>query len=332
MKSIGIYIVLVCSYIITVLAGPTPSVYFSDNLFQYYTQEGFKECYINGLTATAKKASTLTINAYATDPNTGIRYNVGGIMADLTGSAVTKIEIPSSIRKNFSISDYVLKNAKKLKELKVESQYVSVYENSFTGVNTDINIYGKGVSRMVANYAKKILENSDPDFFQDYYSISDYDTRIYLFNIAKIVRDYKLDLTTKYGDNGAVALLLKQGSTLGLSRALRYLVVASGFNENRIIVAGDDIQHGFNLVRFDNYWYVYDAVKGTYDERSPWSFFQTMDNYCQHTLNPYYGRLYKSDVNTFVKYNGKIGYANETSPEKVNLKSWLSSNQMGVLA
>jgi len=332
MKSIGIFFVLVCSYILNVLAGPTPSVYFSDDLFNYYTQEGFKECFIEGLSATANKAATLTIRPYATDPRTGIQYNVGGIYANLSNSVATRIEIPYSVRKNFYIQDNILKNAKRLRELKVESLYVTVYENTFTGVNTDINIYGSGVTNMVNKYAKRYLQDKYPDLIQDYYSLSEYDTRIYLYNIAKIVRGYKLNTGMKYGDNGAVALLLRQGSTLGLSRAARSLVVASGLNDARIIVAGDNIQHGFDLVRFGNYWYVYDPVKGTFDDRSPWSFFQTIDNYCQHTLNPYYGRLYKSDVNTFVKYNAKIGFANETSPEKVNLKSWLSSNQMGVLA
>jgi len=334
MKSLGILFVLACSYFVSVIAGPTPSVYINDSNYEYYAQEGFKECYVTMLTSKAKSASKLTFEPQVTDSRTGVKYYVGGLMADLTGSVASTIEIPSSFRSTFSISDNVLKNAKNLKNLKVEStKGVYVYDNTFTGVNKNINIYGKGVDQMVSDYAKKYLQNNYPEFIQDYSKLSEYDTRISLYNIAKIVnKNFKFNINMTNGDNGAVAFLLKEGSTLGLSRAARYLAIASGFNQNDIIVAGDDIQHGFCLVRFDNKWYVYDVVKGSYNDREPWSFFQTMDDYVNHTLNPYYGRLYKSDINTFVKFNRKYGYSGESYPEKENLKQWLSNNRKGSLA
>ncbi|ORX87590.1 hypothetical protein BCR32DRAFT_324408, partial [Anaeromyces robustus] len=332
MKYLGIFLIVAFTYFVSVLAGPTPSVYLKDSNYEYYTQEGFKECYVTGLTDKSKKAKKLTFDPSVTDGRTGISYYVGGLMADLSECVATKIEIPSTLRSSFSISENVLKNAKKLRDLKVETtKDVYVYDDTFTGVNTNIKIYGKGVKKMVMNYAKKLLQYNYPDLIQDYSKLSEYDARITLYNIAKIFQSYKLDINMKYGNNGAVAFFLKQGSTLGISRAARYLAIASGFKESDIIVAGDDIQHGFCLVRFNRKWYVYDVVKGSFNDREPWSFFQTINNYMEHTLNPYYGRLYKSDVNTFVKYNGYIGYTGEVSTEKENLKQWLSKNNKGTL-
>ncbi|ORX49617.1 hypothetical protein BCR36DRAFT_583698 [Piromyces finnis] len=335
MKYLGIYLVVAISYLVTVLAGPAPSVYINDKNYEYYAQQGFTECYVTSLTSLAKKSSKLTFEPYVTDSKTGIKYNVGGLMADLTGSVATTIEVPSTLRSSFSISDNILKTAKKLKSVRIAStKDVNVFDNTFNGVSTDINIYGKGVDKMLRNYAKKFLQYNYPDLITDYSKLSEYDTRIYLYNVAKIVKDFKIDLAMKYGDNGAVALFLKQGTTLGISRAVRYLAIASGYSESKIIVAGDDIQHGFCLVKLNSSWYVYDAVKGYYNDRSPWSFFQTMNGYINGTLNPYYGRLYKSDVNTFVKYNAIVGCKEESFSgyEKENLVQWLSKNNKGNLA
>ncbi|OUM62058.1 hypothetical protein PIROE2DRAFT_62141 [Piromyces sp. E2] len=218
MKSIGIFFVLACSYIVSVLAGPTPSVYMEDSNYEYYAQEGFTSCYVTKLTSKAKSAKTLTFDPYVTDKRTGTRYYVGGLMADLTDSVATKIEIPSSLRSSFSISENVLKNAKKLTSLKVEStKGVYVYDNTFTDVNKDINIYGKGVNQMVTDYVNDYLKYNYPDLIQNYSKLSEYDARINLYNIAKIInRNFKFNINMANGDNGAVAFLLKEGSTVGL--------------------------------------------------------------------------------------------------------------------
>jgi len=301
----------------SVIAGPTPSIYLSDKNFDYYTQEGFKDCYITGLKSQAKRTKYLNIPATVKDETTGISYCVGSLMADLSEAKVTKLTIPSGHPCGFSISENVLKNAKYLKELKLStSNDVYVYENTFTGVNEDIDITGKGVDKMVKYYTDYQLKYNIQGLTTNYSGLSEYDTRIHLYNIAKIVKDYKINLAMAHGDNGAVALFLKQGTPLSINRAAYYYALASGFPEKDIIVAGDDIQHGFCLVRFDRKWYVYDAAKGHYNDREPWSFFQTIDDYMNNTLNPYYGRLYKSDLNSFVVYHAKYGYSGEANPEK----------------
>jgi len=326
MKFFGAFVFVTLLNLVSVKAGPTPSVYLNDSYFNYYAQEEFTECYITGLTSKAKNTRSLTITSSVKDQSTGKRYNVGGLMADLTGAKATKITIPSGHPCSFSIYDNVLKNAKYLKELKIAtSKEIYVYDNTFTGVNQDIDITGKGVNNMVKRYTKKYLQENLPEFIQNYSNLSEYDTRISLYNIAKIVKDYQINLSMAHGDNGAVALFLKQGSTLGINRAAYYFALASGFPEKDIIVAGDNLQHGFCLVNFNRKWYVYDAAKGHYNDREPWSFFQNINDYMEHTLNPYYGRLFKSDLNSFVVYRAKYGYSGEANPEKENYYSFWSS-------
>jgi len=332
MKSLGIFFTLAFTYLVSVLAGPPPPVYIEDKNYEYYAQEGFTSCYVTKLTSRANRLSKLTFEPSVT--KNGVKYYVGGLMADLSKSRASTIEIPSTLESHFSISENVLKTAKNLKELKVESYYdVYTYENTFTGVNTDINISGRGVDRMAINYYTNYLKDNYPDLIQDYHNLSEYDTRINLYNIAKIIKNnFVFDTNMAHGDNGAVALFLKRGNTIGLNRVARYLAIASGFSQNNIVVAGDDIQHGFCLVKLNKVWYVFDAVKGSFNDREPWSFFQTMDGYIKRTLNPYYGRLYQADVNTFVKYNSKYGYSNECYPEKQNLMKWLPLNDYYTLA
>ncbi|KAL6625194.1 hypothetical protein LY90DRAFT_510228 [Neocallimastix californiae] len=336
MKCLGTFFVFVLLNLVTVFAGPPPHEYFQDNDYEYFTQEdGSNQCYITNVIN--KKATTLYINPYVY--HNGKQLDIMALAGGLADCAVTKIVIPHYIYHYFSIWGNVLSDAKNLKELQINSlNEVGFFDDTFKGVNGNLQIHGQGVDNAMKRYAKQFLQDNYPDLIKNWSREATYQKQCGLYQIAKIVnKQYAYTTSTASADNGASALVLKQGSTLGLARVVRTLAIAAGFSENDILVGGDDVYHGFNYVKFSGKWYILDSVKTYFSDRdmcTP-SVFQTSDAFIKGTLNPFYGRLYQGSSDNFVIYHGKYGCPNENpspNPVKENFKKWLSKNNKGTLA
>eukprot|EP00833_Pecoramyces_ruminatium_P015550 jgi/Orpsp1_1/1189582/evm.model.d7180000073038.1 len=326
MKFLGSFIILAILNLVSVLAGPPRSETIKDDQFKYHIQyDGNHIAYITDVID--KNADTLTIPNYVV--HKGETYYVHALAGGLTNSYVTKLEIPFYVYHYFSIWGNVLKEAKYLKELKIDCFYdVEFFEDTFNGVNPNIQIYGQGVDKAMMSYAKKILQNNYPDLIRDYSNVSDYDKKCALYQIAKIVnKTFGYNTNIAYPHNGAVALAVKQGSTRGLARVVRIFAIAAGYNQDEILVGGDGSYLDFNYVKFNGRFYVLDAVKTKYNDRDlcSTSVIQTSSRFNEKVLKPFYGS--KVSTSKWVLYNQKYGFPNDyADPEVENFVKWCSKH------
>eukprot|EP00833_Pecoramyces_ruminatium_P007048 jgi/Orpsp1_1/1181080/evm.model.c7180000075779.1 len=182
MKFLGSFIILGLLNLMAVFAGPPPHATIKDFNFEYYIQyDGNYQATVTNVLN--KKATTLTFNPYVL--HQGEQYKVVGISSGLSGCAVTKLVIPHYIYNIFSISDNVLKEAKNLKELQINSlNDVIFYDNTFNGVNENLQIHGQGVDKAMTAYAKKLLQEHLPDVIKDYRYENLYSKTTGLYKIA----------------------------------------------------------------------------------------------------------------------------------------------------
>jgi len=333
MKFLGSFIVLALLNLVSVFAGPPPHEYIKDSDFEYFIQyDGSNQAYITNVLN--KRATTLYINPYVYYNN--VKYDVVALTGGLTDSAVTKLVIPHYIYNDFSVWGNVLGAAKKLKEIQINSlNNVYFYEDSFAGVNENVQIHGQGVDNTIKLNAKRFLRDNYPELIRDYSRTSGAEKRCAFYQIARIVNKnwtYYKEAHGGRGSNGVSTFFLRRGSMHGLARVNRYLAVAAGLSEFSIQVGGDGINYGFNYVAVSGGWKILDPASGDFSSATCTdNAFITIKNYAAST-NGYYGRLYKSDPDSYVIFNGKYACPNENIsplPESENFKQWVAKNGRG---
>eukprot|EP00833_Pecoramyces_ruminatium_P006365 jgi/Orpsp1_1/1180397/evm.model.c7180000073243.1 len=324
MKFLGSFIFLGLLNLIAVFAGPPPpQAYVKDANFEYYIRfDGSKSAVI--MDVLDKKAKTVSINPYVT--LNGVQYDVTSISKGFENSAVTKLIIPHYIYHTFSIRGNILNKAKNLKEIQINClNDVIFYEDTFDGVNENLQIHGQGVDKAMSAYAKTLLRNNLPDVIKDYRYENLYSRTAGLYKIAKYVKNnFRWVTDTESAHNGASVLALKQGSSTGRARAIRILAIAAGYMEDEILTGGDGAYHGFNYVKIGQKWNILDNFFCNYGDKVDYNVFYTSEDYLS-VSNGWYGRLYKGNSNNFIVYNFKYGCPNEgpldhSIPESENFK------------
>lgn len=254
MKFIGSFIIIALFNLLTVFAGPPPAIFTKDKDFEYYLISDIAHI----VDVLDKTATTITIPPYV--KYNGKNYNVSSLTSGLSDSKVQKIIVSNDIKHEFALYTG-LSDAKYLKAIQIDAPNVLVFEHSFDNVNPDIDITGDGVENMIKFYSKIILDYNDIDVKKyDHESTTD-DKQCDIYQIAKFVKKnftYNTDLAN--ASNAVNTLLFKQGNSLGLARAIRILAGVKGFDMNDIQVGGDDLQSGWNYVKFGSEWYTLDIV------------------------------------------------------------------------
>jgi len=331
MKFLGSFLVLALLNLITVFAGPPPHDYIKDSNFEYYIQyDGNNQAYITNVLN--KRATTLNINSYVYHNN--VKYSVMALAGGLTNCAVTKLVIPKNVNHSFSIWDNVLKDAKNLKELSIQTTSdVTFYDDTFTGVSENLQITGNGVANTIKKAAKQYLRDNYPDLIRDYSRTSSYEKKCAFYQIAKIVNknwSYYMSAYGGAGSNGASAFFLRKGSTYGLARVTRYLAVAANLSEFEIQIGGY-VNHGVAYVYITGGWHVLDVARHYFDPRASCESdaFSTLNSYAS-SIGGYYGKGVKVNPSEFLIYNTKYGYPNDyANPEKESFINWVSKNGRG---
>eukprot|EP00833_Pecoramyces_ruminatium_P007941 jgi/Orpsp1_1/1181973/evm.model.c7180000079345.1 len=331
MKFLGSFLFLGLLSLISVFAGPPPHEYITDSSFRYFIQyDGSNQAYI--MDVLDKKASTIYIYPYVM--HNDVQYDVVAMHSGLTGCAATKLVIPHWIYHSFSVWGGVLKEGKNLKELQINClNDVIFYEDSFNGVNENLQIHGQGVDKAMSAFAKKLLQEHLPEVIKDYKKENFSSKTECLFKIAKYVKNnFRWVTDTESADNGASVLALKQGSSTGRARAIRILAIAAGYPEDEILTGGDGHYHGFNYVKVNSRkWKILDNFFTNFDGNVSSNIFSTSAQYISIS-NGWYGRLFKGNSDDFTVYNFKYGCPNEAPqdhsvPETENFKNWLSKNK-----
>ncbi|ORX63990.1 hypothetical protein BCR32DRAFT_330730 [Anaeromyces robustus] len=332
MKCLGSFILLALLNLLTVFAGPPPSVYVKDASFEYYIMlDSSNVAYITNVLN--KNVKTITVNPYVY--YNGQRYTVSAFASGVADSAVEKIIVPSYLNHYFSIWNSVFSEGKKLKTLQIDATNVEIFEDSAKDASSELQIQGKGVDNMIMKYAKKYLESHNISIDENIRYASDYEKKCALYKIAKLVnKNFTYTLNMANPNNGAVALLLGKGSSLGLARVVRILALASGYEQIDIRVGGDNIYQGWNYAKFGTSWYILDSVHSEFKDRDTCStsVFQCSEQFIKGVLNPYYGRLYQGSVDNFIIFHDLYGYPNEVydaTPD--NFLIWLQRNRQGAL-
>lgn len=331
MKFLGSFLVIALLNLIAVFAGPPPHDYVVEGDYEYFIQyDGSNQAYITNVLN--KKATTLYINPYFYHNN--VKYDVMALTGGLTNTAVTKLVIPHYIYHDFSIWDNVLKEAKHLKELSIQSlNNVTFYENTFTGCSENLQITGQGVENTIKKAAKQYLRDNYPDLIRDYSRTSSYEKKCAFYQIAKIVNKNWKYYMSAYGDvgsNGASTFFLKKGSMYGLARVTRYLAVAANLSEFEIQVGGY-VNHGVNFVYITGGWHVLDVARTYFDPRASCEsdVFSTLKSYAS-SIGGYYGKGVKVNPSEFVVYHTEIGFPTEyANPEKESFQTWVSQKGRG---
>eukprot|EP00833_Pecoramyces_ruminatium_P007976 jgi/Orpsp1_1/1182008/evm.model.c7180000079509.1 len=326
------FIIIGCLNLIVVLAEEIPeSRYIRDSDFEYYIQyDGYNMAVVTNVLN--KMDETLSFNPYVF--HDGEQYDVIGIVSGLKDCAVTKLIIPHYIYNTFSVDNNVLREAKYLKELQINSlSDVLFFENTFNGVNPNLQIHGQGVDKALSAYARRLVEIYLSDTIMDYKKENFLNKAAGLYKIARYVqKNFQYTSKTESASNGASVLFLKQGDSIGRARVIRLLALAAGYPEEELLVGGDGGSQGFNYVLLPHQeWYIVDNYFYQYnDEYIDYDFYLNVNTYLSISNNR------RGDSDNFVLYNFKYGCPHEgpldnSIPEKENFKKWLTKNKKGTL-
>jgi len=316
MKFFGSFIILALINIVSVFAGPPPKVYKQDGTFEYWLSEG--NAYIMDVVNT--NTYSVTIPPYVTFD--GVRYPVTQILNIYSNKRLQTITINDNFDHDFTFSNFALEKVNTLRNIVVRSKRVKAVDNAFVGVSDSLNIYGAGVDNMMASYAKSWLfyHNIDSVVLNELTQL--YIRKNKLFEVSRAVnKEFVYNTNVPNGNNGAVALALKKGSSLGIARAFRIIAIAAGFNYNDIHVISDNKYYSWNTVNLSGRWYNLDVIKVinmTYDDT-------TFNN---RVLKPLYGSL--TNPADWIIYIGQYGYSGESPSGTENFTSWLVRNRQGV--
>jgi len=316
MKFFGSFIVLALINLVTVFAGPPPNVYKKDSTFEYWLSSG--NAYIMDVVNSG--LSSVTIPPYVTFD--GVRYPVTQLLNVYTNTNNLKtITVNNNFDHDFTFSNFGLQKVKSLRNIVVNSKRVKAIDDAFAGLSDNLNIYGSGVSNMMASYAKSWLFYHNIDSIVLNSTTPLYKRQNKLYEVARAVaREFSYYSNIAYPNNGAVTLALKKGGSLGIARAFRILAMAAGFDYNDIHVISDNKYYSWNTVKFDNRWYNYDILYNpnmTYDDAT----FNT------RVLKPKYGSL--TNTSNWIIYIGQYGYSGESPSGSENFTNWLIRNRLG---
>jgi len=314
MKFFGSFIVLALINIASVFAGPPPNVYKKDSTFEYWLSSG--NAYIMDVVNTG--VSNVIIPPYVTFD--GIRYPVTQILGCSTNKKFQSITVNDNFDHDFSFGSFALQYTTSIKNIIIKSKRVKASDNAFYGLGNYLNISGAGVDNMMLSYAKSWLFYQNIDPIRGY--VSDANKKSKLIEIARAVnKEFSYYSNISNSDNGAVALALKKGSSLGISRAFRIIALAAGFNYNDVHVISDNKYYSWNTINLSGRWYNLDVIKVV-------NTFYGDSAFNNKVLKPLYGSL--TNTSNWIIYIGQYGYSGERPTGTENFTSWLVRNRQGV--
>jgi hypothetical protein len=331
MKCIGSFIILAVLNLVSVLAGPPPTVWVTSGDLEYYMPGGTN--FFIASTPVNKNAKTITVKPTIT--YNGKKYNTRYFSGIFGNSAAERIIFPNSFSSVIDIAGF--ETAKKLKVIQVDTPNARLSQTYSQYVDRNVSIEGTGVEGMMFSYAKDLLSTLNFRGIPKYNANNIDQRKCSLYNVDKFVHNNFNYIPVQYGnnyDNGVHTLLYREGNSLGLARATRILAIAAGYNRNAIRTGGDGMNFGFNYVEFNKKWYILDYPFTSYnsmDRDQCHPSFKTSSELIP-SLNSFYGKGVRLTNDVFVIHHGVFGFNGEVSePKSENFKSFLKRKNLGTL-